>query len=102
MPQSCHPSFICRNIPYSLAYRLKRICTSNDNFLLRLKELRTNLLSRGYNVKVIQNAFDKLKNIPRSKTLEKVIHSKQNDRVMFSLTYDPRIVNVNDSIKNTI
>ena len=99
MPQSCHPSFICRNIPYSLAYRLKRICTSNENFLLRLNELKINLLSRGYNAKIIVNAFDKLKNIPRSKTLEKVIHPKQNNRVMFSLTYDPRIINVNDSIK---
>jgi hypothetical protein len=76
MPQSCHPSFICRNIPYSLGYRLLRICSSSVNFEKRLKELKANLLSRGYTNKIISNAFDKLKSMTRIEALKKVVNLK--------------------------
>lgn len=99
-PSSCHPKHICRNIPYSLAYRLKRICSSIVNFEIRLKELESNLISRGYVKKVIKNAFDKLKNISREQALKKVVSSKNDkDNVLFAHTYDPRIVPISDSIK---
>ena len=38
-------------------------------------------------------------NISRNKTLEKVIHSKKNDKVRFSIAFDRRIVNKNDRKK---
>ncbi len=38
-------------------------------------------------------------NISRIKTLKKVIHSKQNDRVRLSMASDPRNVNKNGSFK---
>ena len=99
MPSSFHPKHICKNIPYSLAYRLKRICSSIVNFELRLKQLETNLLSRGYSRKIIKNAFDKLKNVSREQALQKVTHNSQNDRIMFSVKYDPRIPPVVESVK---
>lgn len=99
MPSSCHPGHICKNIPYSLAYRLKRICSSCTNFVIRLKELETNLLSRGYSKKIIKNAFDKLKNVSREQALQKVTRNNQNDRIMFSVKYDPRIPPVVPSVK---
>ena len=39
LPSSCHPGHITRNIPYSLAYRLLRICSKRETFKLRLEEL---------------------------------------------------------------
>ena len=58
LPQSCHPGHISANIPYSLAYRLKRIVSCPDTFLIRLDELKKNLLTRNYSVKVVDEAFE--------------------------------------------
>ena len=43
LPSSCHPGHITKNIPYSLAYRLRRICSSEDSFQIRLEQLRQDL-----------------------------------------------------------
>ena len=39
IPLSCHPKHCSKNIPYSLALRLRRICTDSETFALRSKEL---------------------------------------------------------------
>ena len=90
LPSSNHPGHICSNIPYSLGYRLKRICSSETDFQLRLKELSSNLQSRGYGIKVIKNAFRKLDSITREKALEKVVKTEKSKNTTFVVTYDPR------------
>ena len=55
LPKSNHPSHISTNIPYSLAYRVKRNCSLPELFELRLKELKEKLLQRGYRPRVIDN-----------------------------------------------
>ena len=92
MPQSCHPQHITDNIPYSLGFRLKRICSSEENFKLRLNELSNNLKTRGYSSKVIKNAFNRLTNISREQALQKSVNSKDNNRMVLAITYDPRLV----------
>ena len=99
MPQSCHPSHICKNIPYSLGYRLLRICSSETDFKKRLHELSLNLQTRGYKNKVIKCAFDKLKNISRDQALQKVNKNQSANPVIFSLTFDPRVNSPAESIK---
>ena len=47
LPTSCHPKHCCKNIPYSLALRLRRICSDSNTFELRAKELTNQLHSRG-------------------------------------------------------
>ena len=98
LPQSCHPGHISANIPYSLAYRLKRIVSCPDTFLIRLDELKKNLLTRNYSVKVIDQAFNKLSNISRKDALKKV-PNKIDNRVTLALTYDPRIKKPNLILK---
>jgi hypothetical protein len=39
LPTSCHPPHCCRNIPFSLALRIRRICTQKSDFEIRTKEL---------------------------------------------------------------
>ena len=63
------PSHGTKNIPYSLGYRLLRICSNYDNFIKRLGELKEDLISRKYHLKIIDEAF---KNIKRKKAIEKV------------------------------
>jgi hypothetical protein len=46
LPNSCHPSHIFKSIPYSLALRLVRICSTRDLLNKRLEELKVMLLTR--------------------------------------------------------
>ena len=48
LSSSCHPQHTKKAIPFSLALRIRRICSTDTNFTLRLNELRTYLLARGY------------------------------------------------------
>ena len=48
LPSSSHPGFICRNIPYSLAYRLVRIESTQEGLDRNLDKLLTEMVSRGY------------------------------------------------------
>jgi hypothetical protein len=41
LPNSNHPSHIFKNVPSSLALRLVRICSSKENLLKRLEELKS-------------------------------------------------------------
>ena len=94
-PNSCHPSHITENIPYSLALRLKRICSELVDFIKRLDELKAKLLSRGYRLNFISKAFEKVKLIDRKVALKKV-EKKTVKRNILSLPYDPRLPHVSN------
>ena len=98
LPSSCHPSHITRNIPYSLAYRIFRFCSTIEKLDQRLKELKEMLLSRDYRPKPVDAAIAKARAIPRSKALEKVIR-KKNERPVFVITYDPRLPSISKIFK---
>ena len=72
LPTSSHPGHIQKNIPYSLGYRLLRICSVPENFQKRLEELKQDLISRNYKPKIIEEAFQKVRKTERKKALEKV------------------------------
>ncbi|XP_072020239.1 uncharacterized protein [Amphiura filiformis] len=50
---SCHPKHTKQSLPYSLAFRLRRICSSDDVLATRVDKLKQHLLDRGYPGKVI-------------------------------------------------
>ena len=72
LTSSCHPSHITENIPYSLALRLKRICSDNLDFVKQLDTLKELLLTRGYKPNYILKAFERVAVIDRSTALKKV------------------------------
>ena len=45
---SCHPQHTKRAIPFSLALRLRRVCSSDETFKQRSNELKSYLNNRGY------------------------------------------------------
>ena len=100
LPSSCHPAHITKNIPFSLAYRLKRICSEPEIFSKRLEELRHDLISRNYNPKIIETAFQKVKCIPRQEALKNVVRSKTSDREPFCVTYHPSLPSVAQTVRN--
>ena len=99
LPSSCHPSHICRNIPYSLAYRLVRICSTPEKLNKRLQELKELLLSRDYRPRSIDSAISRARAIPRERALERVDKKPNSQRVVFVITYDPRLPSISNIFK---
>jgi hypothetical protein len=85
LPNSNPPIHIFKNIPYSLALRLVRICSLRVDLIKRLEELKAMLISRKYNKKVINDAIKRALEIDRQKALKKV-QKKLTDRVICTLT----------------
>ena len=94
LPTSCHPPHCTDNIPYSLALRIVRICTDTGERDQRLSELRDMLLSRDYQRKLIDLNIEKALQIPRDQAIKRVIRTKDNDRVVFSVMYHPALPSV--------
>ena len=57
---SSHPESTKKAIPYGLGVRIKRICSSNDNYLLHRKDFKSYLQDRGYNVNFIESELGKV------------------------------------------
>ena len=96
---SCHPRHTKESLPYSLAFRLRRICSSDTTFTSRTEELENYLHNRGYPSRVIKKQIQKVMDIPRSEALRpRETNVKNEDRVPFVITYDPS----HSSIASTI
>ena len=95
LTSSCHPSHITENIPYSLALRLKRICSDNLDFVKQLDILKDLLLTRGYKQNYILKAFERVSLIDRLIALRKV-DKKIVNRPILSLQYDPRLPHISN------
>ena len=63
LPTSCHPPHCSKNIPYSLAPRIRRICSDDETFEKRSKDLSEQLKQRGYQKQVIDQAIKKVRHM---------------------------------------
>ncbi|GFO26689.1 hypothetical protein PoB_005319400 [Plakobranchus ocellatus] len=98
---SCHPYHTKKNIPYSLAFRLIRIGSSEKHFTNRRHQPSLHLQSRGYPLRHIKSAITKAKQIPRHSAIQKRnnVTSNKNERIPFVLTYNPALPNVSSILK---
>ena len=70
LPSSCHPFECLKNIPFSLALRIVKICSNKEKRDIRMKELKDMLLEQEYDESVVDSAIKKAKKIERHKALE--------------------------------
>ena len=96
LPSSCHGPQITKNVPFSLALRIIRICSENESRDLRLKELKSMLIEREYTPGIINSAISRAKAIPREKALRQVSHKDTNTRPVFVVPFDPRMPSISD------
>ena len=87
-----------QSIPYSLAYRIRRICSDEDQFDQRLAKLKQDFLNRNYKNRIIEEAFDKIRLVPRKQALEKV-QKETNQREVLTVTYHPGLPSVTSTVK---
>ena len=90
LPSSCHPNHITKNIPYSLCYRILRICSDRETFLKRIEELKSLLISRNYKLNVIEEAIVRISRLDRKSALQRVVR-KTTERSIFTTTYHPAL-----------
>ena len=127
LPSSAHPQHTTKGIPFSLAYRIRRICSlapSTENFSAlddwntlqdermrkfqtvpqqlssRLEDLKKDLKARKYKDSYILPAFEKALKITRDKALEKVLKvDNKEKRINLPIPFNPRLPNYGAIIK---
>ena len=89
---SCHPLHTKRAIPFSLALRLRRICSSDETLSLRSNELIQYLNNRGCNLSFLEHEGQRVHAITRTDALKPSIStSNLPSRVLFVITYNPAL-----------
>ena len=93
---SCHPLHTKKAIPFSLALRLRRICSTYETFKTRAAELTTYLLKRGYNRNFLTKQIQRAADIPRRLTLQTKDANKPKRTI---LTFNPSLPRISNIIK---
>ena len=96
---SCHPRHTNNSLPYSLAYRLLWICSTDNLLTKRLDELKHFLLNRNYKSRLIDAAFDKIRNMNRTDSLKRKDKRKIKKRGPFRTTSHPGLPNIPQILK---
>jgi len=73
---SCHPRHNKTSIPYSLALRLRRICSNDQFFEKRAREVQNVLLERCYKNKLIKECIMKARKTTREEALKEPVSPK--------------------------
>ena len=90
----CHPKHTKTSLPYCLALRLCRICSSENLFQQRTNEMLHHLIQRGYKKRSIHDAIKKASLVTREEALADKTKSKSLQRVPFVVTYNPMLPNI--------
>ena len=98
---SCHTIHTKRAIPFNLALRLRRICSTNETFTLRTNELIDYLHKRGYNRYFLQREIQRVNNITRTEALTPLNTSTLDkpERVPFVITYNSVLRSISSIIR---
>ena len=93
---SSHPYKQKANLPYTLALRIRRICSDISDFHAHCDKLTKILRARGYKLGLIKDSIRKASAISRQDALLKL--EKQNeDHVIFITTYNPMLPNIKEN-----
>ena len=93
---SCHPLHT-KAFPFSLALRLRRICSADETFDLRAAQLTTYVLKRGYKRNFVTKQIQPA-NIPRRIALQTKDVNKPT-RVPFTTNFNPLLPHISNIIK---
>ena len=95
---SAHPAHVTRDIPYGVATRIRRNCSTDETFSKRSVEYQGYLYNRGYNPGLVSQQFEKAQSIPRETLLQP---RPKDSKEIFPLVLDfnPRLPSIGKIIK---
>jgi len=99
---SCHNKSSINGISKGVALRLRRICSTDEEYLKKVNEYLSYLTTRGHKYKLAKQSFDKVLKIDRNNTRKKVVKNKDVSRVVFSPKYNPLGPDVKSIIKQNL
>ena len=88
---SCHPKHCKTAIPYSQALRLRRICSEDENFLKRVRDLKSYFLKRGYTEQLLNFQIQRALDTPREACLQPKRNQDKSARTPLVVTYHPAL-----------
>ena len=104
---SSHPRHCCRNIPYSLARRIKGIVSVDSQLQIRMTEMKQRLVNKGYPRILIDNSIERALAIPRKdiinpppKTTQPLNGTEKN--VFFVSTFNDTTNNPGSAIRSLV
>ena len=97
---SSNPNHTKRSIPFSQFLCLRRLCSEDEDFHTKSLEMRDFVVQRGYPTSLLDTAFSKASQIPRSETLTNpVTNVTENNQIPLVLTFHPFNFKVRDIIR---
>lgn len=97
--ESYHPVHLKRNLPISQFSRIRRICSSNDDFTNQSEDLEKRFRDRGYNESWINDASSRFKNISQVDCLRKKKKTINEKRIVCAIQYSPVAKAIEKTIK---
>ena len=116
LPSSAHPSHICRSLPLSIAYRVRRLCSMTDQSTCAWQDLKQHLnrrraksagvpsqitsrfedqllalKSRGYKEQEVLFQFQSVLLRSREEVMEKVVRPEEERPIILVLPFDRRL-----------
>ena len=86
---SNHPPSTKNSIPYSQFYRLRRLCSNDNDYKQQVLWMSSFFRRRGYPSKVIDHAANRALHTPRTLSQSPSHKKNQSDRPVLTLTYHP-------------
>ncbi len=97
---SSHPNHTKRSISFSQFLRLHHLCSEDEDFHAKSLEMRDFFVQCGYPTSLLDTAFSKASQIPRSETLTNpVTNVTENNQIPLVLTFHPFNFKVRDIIR---
>lgn len=97
-PSSSHPDHCKKEITYSKALRLNRICFGNGTFDKRSNDLERRLLETGYNKKITRKQVIRIREHSGKQLSDKKKIETSEQKLMFNISYYP----IFQTIKNIL
>ena len=99
LPSSSHFHSVSDNILYGVALRLKRICSTEEEFSKKSIEYKNQLLARAYKRNRVLKQFQKANFFSRETLLTKQPNISSNKKIVLDLDYHSTLRNVGSIIK---
>ena len=89
MANSFHPTPLKRGLPKSQFFRLRRVCSTTEDFILKADDMTARFLQRGYPADWIKKAYDTALKKPRSDLLKKSVREEKKFSVTCITEFSP-------------
>ena len=100
--KSCHPKKTIIGIQKGVALRLKRICSTDEDFKSKSIEYSKYLEKRGHKKSSVQKAFKNVANLSRMEARTPRTNSGGKTLIAFSTKYNPRGPNIKDIVSENL